>query len=150
MTIWLKAHPHCGRIEHLIPERPLLHACCGLDRNFSGRVVHLDKDPGVHPDVLGDIFQLPVRDSSFAATFADVPWIGTWKFNLGRALREFLRVAPVCYILSPWIDGAKAAPIDRNRIPIVLDWPVDLCYQPGIHHPILLVRYLRRELNPHS
>jgi hypothetical protein len=132
MTVWLKARPHSGRIEHSILERPLLHACCGDDRDFFFGDIRMDIDPGTHPTVLGDITALPFRDDAFGAVFADVPWVERWRWQLGKAIKESLRVAPICYIMGPWLYGAAVAPID---------W-VQVCYQPGIHHPVLFARYL--------
>src|SRR6516162_8909975 len=86
MTVWLKARPHSGRIEHSILERPLLHACCGDDRDFFFGDIRLDIDPGTHPTMLGDIRALPFRDDAFGAVFADVPWVERWRWQLGKAI----------------------------------------------------------------
>ena len=75
MTQWLIADTTTvkgGKIEHTIPERPLLHACCNTD-HFG--TVNLDADPEVYPDVCGDIRSMPFKDDEFAASFADFPWV---------------------------------------------------------------------------
>ena len=71
-------------------------------------------------------------------------WRSRWQLQLEKAIRESLRVAPVCYIMAPWLYGGKAAPVDWDGVQIRVDWDsVRACYQPGIHHPVLFVRYLR-------
>lgn len=62
---YLKAKPQVRR-EHAIPERPLLHACCGEDGAFG--TVSLDSDPAMRPSVRGDVRALPFKDDAFAAT----------------------------------------------------------------------------------
>jgi len=134
MTTWLVANPRSvkgGRIEHSIIERPLLHCCCALD-HFGD--VTLDLRAEVKPKVIGDVTALPFADDSFAAAFADFPWVGAWRWTSAKAIREMLRVAPVVYTLSPWLYGAR---ICRPDV-IYISW------RPGINHPILFVRYIRK------
>ena len=124
-----------GKIEHLIPERPLLHVCCNRD-HFGD--VNVDIDPDVNPDVVADVTDfpggLPFEDDSFAAAFADFPWVGSFKFPSTRAIKEMLRVAPVVYTISPWLYGCRIAHPDFIKV----------SWQPGIHDPILFVRYERK------
>jgi hypothetical protein len=115
MTIRLKARPHSGRIEHSILERPLLHACCGDDRDFFFGDISLDIDPGTCPDVVGDITALPFRDNTFAAAFADVPWVEKWRWQLGKAIQESLPRGPVCYIMAPWPTAGRRPPSTGAR-----------------------------------
>ena len=136
MTKWLIAdttNVKGGKIEHSITERPLLHACCNKD-HFGD--VNLDSDPSVEPDVVGDVCDMPFDDDSFAAAFADFPWVQSWRFQSARAIKEMLRVAPVVYTISPWLYGAR----------ICYPEVIHVSWRPGINHPILFVKYVRTEL----
>ena len=135
MTKWLvakTANVLGGKIEHSIKEHPLLHACCAQD-HFGD--VNIDIRPEVKPDKVCDVTKkLPFPDNSFAAVVADIPWVNKWKWNLGNAMREFLRVAPIVYIISPWLYGAKTC------------YPAEIkvSWRPGINTPILFIKYIRR------
>jgi len=75
---------------------------------------------------------LPFDDDSFAATFADFPWVKDWMKNTSSALIEMLRVAPVAYIICPWLVGASSDPRVVALAPMVIDvlnLPVNLNYQ---------------------
>ena len=122
-----------GKIEHRIEEKPLLHVCCNRD-HFAE--VNVDSDPTCNPDVVADVLEgLPFEDDSFAATFADFPWVKDWMKNTSSALIEMLRVAPVAYIICPWLVGASYAHPES----IFVSW------RPGINHPILFVKYVRQD-----
>jgi len=139
MTQWLVAdttNVKGGKIEHSITERPLLHACCNQD-HFGD--VNLDIDPAMGNErnpkfVLGDVCDMPFDDNTFEAAFADFPWVGSWRFQSAQAIKEMLRVAPVAYTISPWLYGSK------NCYPET----IHVSWRPGINHPILFVRYVRR------
>lgn len=145
MTKWLEGQPypielvadvknvHGGKIEHKIPERPLLHVCCNRD-HFAD--INVDIDPNVQPDVVADVLDwLPFDDDSFGAAFADFPWVESWRWNHKAAIREMLRVAPVAYVISPFLYGWKGC----KPTTILVSW------RPGINHPILFVRYERTD-----
>lgn len=145
MTKWLEGQPypielvadvknvHGGKIEHQIPERPLLHVCCNRD-HFAD--INVDIDPDVQPDVVADVLDwLPFDDDSFEAAFADFPWVESWRWNHKKAIREMLRVAPVAYVISPFLYGWKGC----KPTNIMVSW------RPGINHPILFVRYERTD-----
>ena len=135
MTSWLVADTTAvksGKIEHTIPERPLLHACCNRD-HFGD--VNIDIDPKVNPDLIADITErLPFDDDYFAASFADFPWVKNWMQNTSKALKEMLRVAPIAYTISPWLYGASWCYPET----------VHVSWRPGVNHPILFVKYVRR------
>lgn len=66
----------------------------------------------------------------------DTPWVNTWKWNLGKAMREMLRVAPIVYTINPWTYGAK----------IICEPEVlGVSWRPGINNPILFIKYVRNE-----
>lgn len=135
MTKWLVAETknvQGGKIEHQIMERPLLHVCCNKD--YFGDV-NLDSDPKVNPDVIADVTKrLPFKDNEFAAAFGDFPWIGSWRWNAARAIKEMLRVAPIVYTVCPWLYGARTCYPET----------INVSWRPGINHPILFVKYVRR------
>ena len=124
---------HGGKIEHTIPEKPLLHVCCNED-HFGD--INVDIDSGVGPDVVADVCDfLPFEDNEFAAAFADFPWVESWRWNHKEAIREMLRVAPVAYVISPFLYGWKGCTPTK----------IWVSRRPGINHPILFVRYERTE-----
>jgi len=128
---WLKAKPQT-RIEETIKEKPLLHACCG-EHKFGD--VTVDIDPSMHPDYIADVRSLPFGNNKFAAAFMDCPWTASWKKNVADAMRELLRVAPVVYVLSPWIYGSSSCEITD----------IYIAYQPGVNQTLSFVRYKRKE-----
>jgi hypothetical protein len=65
--------------------------------------------------------------------FADPPWDSGHKVEVAAYMREALRVAPVAYLMAPWLYGAAWA--DLTRV-----WYRQF---PGVHTPILLSRYER-------
>lgn len=138
MTRWLVADTKSvagGKIEYTIPEKPLLHCCCNED-HFGD--VNVDIRPEVKPDYVCDVTEtLPFKDDEFKASFADFPWIAAWRWKSARAIKEMLRVSPIVYTISPWLYGAKTC------------YPefIQVSWRPGINHPILFVKYVRRELN---
>lgn len=142
MTRWLvasTANIAGGKIEWSIPERPLLHVCSNRD-NFGaleqGGVTRLDIRPEVEPDIVADITKTTeIASNSFGACFGDVPWIQSWRMNLAAAVKEMLRIAPVAYIISPWLLGASYATVTDIKV----------SQRPGCNNPILFVRYERRE-----
>lgn len=145
MTKWIQGEPYPielvsnvttvqgGKIEHGIVERPLLHVCCNHDQ-FGD--VNVDIDVNVNPDVVADVLEwLPFDNDTFGAAFADFPWIESWRWNHKKAIREMLRVAPVAYVISPFLYGWKGC----KPTAVKVSW------RPGINHPILFVRYERTE-----
>jgi hypothetical protein len=111
-----------------IQEQPLLHVCSGSS-DFGD--VTLDKyEPA---DVEGDWTNLPFESDSFAAVFADPPWNSGYKSAVAEFMREALRVAPIAYLMAPWLYGAAWA--DLTRV-----WYRQF---PGVHTPVMLTRYER-------
>jgi len=127
---WLKASPQ-KRIEDEITEFPLLHACCGKQNGFG--TITLDIDPDMHPTVIGDVRNLPFKSDSFAAAFMDCPWTAGWKKNISLTIKELLRVAPIVYVLSPWIYGSSICKITEIKI----------AWQPGVNQTLCFCKYER-------
>jgi hypothetical protein len=84
-------------------------------------------------DVKADWRDLPFSDDSYGAVFADPPWNSGYKADVALFVREAMRVAPVAYLMAPWLYGGAAAPLSR----------VWVRQMPGVHAPVLLTRYER-------
>lgn len=109
-------------------ERPMLHVCSG--RSDFGDTT-LDKyEPA---DVAADWTALPFERDAYEAMFADPPWNAAYKPQVAAFMREALRVAPVAYLMAPWVYCAEWAPITRL-------WWREF---PGVNAPVLLSRYER-------
>ncbi len=125
-------------IRTAVTETPLLNVCSG--RTPWGDVT-LDKYEKA--DVQGEWTQLPFERDSFGAVFADPPWDSGHKAEVAAYMREALRVAPVAYLMAPWLYGGGWCELTRV-------WYRQF---PGIHAPMLLSRYERSRqilLFPHE
>jgi hypothetical protein len=132
MTRYVEAFSWTGTIDRFlaenVTERPLLNVCSGKEP-FGD--VTMDKyEPA---DVKGDWKVLPFEDDSFAAVFADPPWNAGYKKDVADFVKEALRVAPVAYLMAPWLYGSAKAKLSR----------VWVRQFPGVNVPILLTRYER-------
>lgn len=136
MTKWLVANTKNvvgGKIEHSIEESPLLHACCNKD-HFAD--VNIDYDPAMNPDFVCDVTKpLPFNDEQFKAGVMDTPWENKWKWNLGKAIKEMLRVCEVVYVICPWMYGWRGCKPEM----------INVSWRPGINQPILFVKYVKTE-----
>ena len=136
MTEWLTANTKNvkgGKIEHTIEERPLLHPCCNKD-HFG--TVNIDLDPDVNPDYVCDVTKpLPFNDEQFKAGVMDVPWVNKWKWNLGKAIKEMLRVCEVVYVICPWVYGWRGC---RPEM-------IHVSRRPGINAPIMFIKYVKTD-----
>jgi len=115
-------------LDVIVTERPVLHVCSGAS-DWGDTTADL-YEPA---DVRADWTDLPFEPDSFASVFADPPWNSGYKEDAARFVKEALRIAPVAYLMAPWIYGGRAAPMTRL-------WYRQL---PGIHQPILISRYVR-------
>lgn len=115
-------------ITELVTERPLLNVCAG--RSPLGDV-KVDRYEAA--DVQADMTRLPFDNDSFAAVFSDPPWDSSIKTRCAELCKESLRVAPILYLMAPWVWGTSAANIEQI-------WVRQF---PGVHTPILLVKYTR-------
>ena len=119
-------------VRSIVKESPILHVCSGPHSEFGN--VRLDRfvEPR-SPGVMADWCALPFADKSFGAVFADPPWnLGQMK-SCADFCKEALRVAPVAYVMSPWLWVRKHV---KRTI-----WAREF---PGINVPILVVRYEAR------
>lgn len=136
MTKWLVAktdNVEGGKKEYQIQERPLLHACCNQD-HFGD--VNIDFRSEVNPDYVCDVTKpLPFKKEQFKAGFMDVPWVNSWKWNLGKAIKEMLKVCEVVYVVGPWLYGWRGCRPEQ----------IEVSWRPGINNPILFVKYVKTE-----
>jgi hypothetical protein len=137
VTRYIQAFSWTGTIQRFldtaVPERPLLNVCAG--KTPWGDVQTDRYEPS---DVTSDWTALPFANNSFAAIFADPPRNGGYKAACAQFMREALRVAPVAYLMAPWIYGSKKASLTHT-------WVRQF---PGINNAILLTRYVRKEPPP--
>ena len=133
MTRYVEAFSWTGTIQEFldsaVTERPLLNVCAGRTR--WGDVTMDRYEPSM---VLGDWAMLPFAADSFAAVFADPPWNAAYKAPVAAFVREALRIAPVAYLMAPWIYGAE-------WLSVTATWVRQL---PGVNTAILLTRYERK------
>ena len=134
MTSWLVAktkNVKGGKREHKIKEHPLLHACCN-DDHFGD--VNIDFRKEANPDKVCDVTKkLPFRKEQFEAGFMDTPWVNTWKWELGKAIKEMLRVCKVVYVICPWLYGWRGCKPTE----------IEVSWRAGINNPILFVKYVK-------
>ena len=116
-------------LVEIIREAPLLNVCSG--RTCFGDV-RVDR---YHPDaqVKADWTLLPFAHDSFGAVFADPPWNFAYREACALFIREALRIAPVAYLMAPWVYGAAWAPLTHCWVRRM----------PGVQSPLLVTRYER-------
>lgn len=133
MTRYVEAFTWTRSIDQFlreqVPEHPLLNVCAG--RTQWGDVTLDRYEPA---EVQGSWDALPFGDDSFAAVFADPPWNAGLKRDVAAFMREALRVAPVAYLMAPWIYGAAWAELTACWIR----------QMPGVNQTVSLTRYARR------
>lgn len=83
--------------------------------------------------VRGDAVALPFKDDAFGAVFCDPPWDAGFKASCAEVCKESMRVAPVLYLMAPWIWGTSEAHLTRA-------WVRQM---PGINNAIVIGRYER-------
>jgi len=132
MTRYIEAFSWTGTIQRFldtaIVERPLLNVCAGRTR--WGDVTADRYEPA---DVRSGWTELPFASGSFAAVFADPPWDAGYKKDVAAFVREALRIAPVAYLMAPWIYGGRIARLTSCWIR----------QMPGVNSAIAVTRYER-------
>lgn len=119
-------------LNDIIKEKPLLHVCSGPVSEFGDVRIDRYVQP-MAPGVIADWTALPFAPNSFGAIFADPPWNLSYMKACAEFCKEAMRIAPVFYVMSPWLwinSGAL-----REKI-----WIREF---PGINNPILIVKYAR-------
>jgi hypothetical protein len=132
VTRYIEAFSWTGTIQRflneVVPERPLLNVCAG--KTAWGDVTMDKFEPA---DVRGEWTSLPFGDDTFEAVFADPPWNAGYKEDCAAFVKEGLRVAPVVYLMAPWIYGSR-----RARLTAV--W---IRQMPGVNSTVSVTRYER-------
>jgi len=141
MTRYIKAFSWPKDIERFlkesIRERPLLNVCCGESLFGDVRMdKYNDYSLFAPPDVIGDMEELPFENDSFGAVFSDPPWYANYKQKSANFIKDALRVAPVVYLMSPWIYGSSNAKLTDCWVR----------QHPGINNAIVLARYERADI----
>lgn len=127
-------HRHIAHfLTSIIREAPLLHVCAGPHSKFGDVRVDRFVHP-IPPAAVAEWTSLPFRDDSFGAVFADPPWNIGYMKRSADFCKEALRIAPVVYVMSPWLWVNRCA--KRSQI-----WIREF---PGVNAPILIVRYEKR------
>ena len=121
-------------IHEVVIEKPLLNVCCGNNPMGDTRMDLYPDALQLKPDVVGDMNVLPFGNDTYSAVFANPPWDATAKKKCADFCKEAMRVAPVLYLMSPWIWGTSQAALDKV-------WVRQL---PGINNAICLTRYVRK------
>lgn len=119
-------------LEANIQERPILNVCSGPHDDFGDMRVDRYVKP-IPPGIVADWTNLPFEADSFGAVFADPPWNLAQMKSCADFCKEALRVAPVLYLMAPWLWCNRD--YQRTRV-----WIREF---PGVNVPILLVRYAR-------
>jgi hypothetical protein len=134
MTRYLRAFSWTGTIQKflddVVTERPLLNVCSG--RTAWGDVTIDRYEPS---DARADWTSLPFGSDAFASVFADPPWDAEYKKDVAAFVREALRIAPVMYLMAPWVYGGKIANLTST-------W---LRQMPGVNRAVVLTRYERAD-----
>ena len=132
MTRYIEAFSWTGTIQSfldtVVTEKPLLNVCSGT--TLWGDVTMDYYEPS---SVNGDWTHLPFMDNSFGAVFADPPWNAGYKKDVSLFVNDALRIAPVAYIMAPWIYGAARANLTN----------VWVRHFPGINNIVGMTRYER-------
>ena len=132
MTRYVEAFSWTGTIQRfldtVVTEQPLLNVCSGT--TLWGDVTMDYYKPS---SVKGSWVNLPFDNDSFGAVFADPPWNAAYKKDVSLFVNEALRIAPVAYLMAPWIYGAARAKLTH----------VWVRQFPGINAIVGLTRYER-------
>jgi hypothetical protein len=132
VTRYIEAFSWAGTIQRfldeVVAEKPLLNVCSG--KTPWGDVTLDFYEPA---NVKGSWAELPFASDSFGAVFADPPWNAGYKADVSKFVNEALRIAPVAYLMAPWIYGGRKANLTAT-------WVRQF---PGVNTAVLLTRYQR-------
>ena len=134
MTKYIEGFSWTSTIERflceIIEERPLLHVCSGKS-DFGDVTV----DKYTKAEYNADMIDLPFVNDSFACVFCDPPWNNGMKKEVAKGMKEFIRVAPVVYLMSPLVWGSSKASM-------VKCW---VRYFPGVNQAVVISKYIRKD-----
>lgn len=117
----------------MVREKPLLNVCSGRSPWGDTKV-----DKYLKADFNQDWTELNFPADSYGAVFADPPWNAAYKPQCSRFMKRALKIAPVVYLMAPWIYGSSEATLTNA-------WFRQL---PGINTIVAITRYERP--NPES
>ena len=133
MTKYIEAFSWTNTIEQflvqIIEEKPLLHVCSG-----KSELGDVTVDKYTEADYNADMCSLPFPDDSFGAVFCDPPWNNGMKKEVSIAMKEFIRVAPVVYLMSPLVWGSSLATFEKAWVR----------WFPGVNQGIIISKYRRK------
>ena len=86
-------------------------------------------------DIRQDWSNLSFPNDSFGAVFADPPWDSQYKPQVKRYMEKAIRIAPIVYLMAPWIYGSSMFELTNV-------WIRQL---PGINPIVAITRYKRKE-----
>lgn len=115
-------------LETIIKEKPLLNVCSGAT-SWGDRTVDLFEKADLHQDWTA----LDFPADTFGAVFADPPWDAAYKRQCSLFMHRALRIAPVVYLMSPWVYGSADAELTNAWIR----------HHPGVNQIIAITRYQR-------
>lgn len=95
-------------LEEIVTETPVLNVCSGPKDDFGDFRMDRFVKP-IPPSTTGDWTALPFASDSFGAVFADPPWNLSQMKSCAEFCIEALRVAPVAYLMSPWLWVSRNA-----------------------------------------
>ena len=134
MTKYIEAFSWTSTIERflseIIDESPLLHVCSG-----KSELGDVTVDKYTEADYNCDMKILPFNNDSFGAVFCDPPWNNGMKRDVAVAMKEFIRVAPVVYLMSPLIWGSSKATLEKAWVR----------WFPGVNQAVVISKYRRKE-----
>ena len=127
-------------VKDIVVEKPVLNVCSG--DNFFGDIqverYHFRKDWfGINGSkIKADMRYLPFKNDSFGCVFSDPPWDLNTKEDMAFAVNEFIRVAPVVYLMCPWTWGSSKAVLEKAWVR----------WFPGVNQAVLITKYRRKPL----
>ena len=115
-------------LEEIVIEKPLLNVCSGKSKWGDTTV-----DLYMPSDLNVDWLSLPYADDSYGAVFADPPWNSGYKQQCAAFMRRALRIAPVVYLMAPWLYGSAEARLTKVWVRQI----------PGVNQIVGITRYER-------
>jgi len=132
MTKYIKAFSWTSTIERflaeIINEKPMLHVCSG-----KSEIGDVTVDKYTTADYNCDMTELPFDNDSFGCVFCDPPWNNGMKKEVAVGMKEFIRVAPVVYLMSPLVWGSSRATLEKAWVR----------WFPGVNQAVLITKYRR-------
>lgn len=123
-------------LESIVKEKPLLNVCSGRNPWGDVRVDNFVAAADLHQDWTA----LDFPADSFGAVFADPPWNATYKRQCSLFFKRALKIAPVVYLMAPWIYGSADARLTN----------IWVRQMPGVNTIVAITRYERTKPKSNS